>query len=159
VERFPGTFCFCEGDAAAVEALLHLAADLGGKGVRMSSQGKLLYHASAVMASNYFTALLDAALATAEQAEIPRDEALAALEPLVRATLANNFKVGPAAALTGPIARGDVGLVGRQYARLRQASPELAEVYRGMGLWTIGLAVRKSSIDAARAEQLRRVLA
>ena len=158
VAKFPGTFCFCEGDDEAAAALEAFAECLGGKPVRMSSAGKLLYHASAVMACNYMTGLLDAALATAEHAEIPRDQARDALEPLVRATLDNIFSHGTAEALTGPIARGDDRLVARQLADLDAADGKLGDIYRALGQWTIDLALRKAAIDEAKAECLRNAL-
>ena len=158
LEKFAGTYCFCEGDAPAVEMLETFSADLGGKPVRIGSSGKLLYHASAVMACNYFTALIDAALATAELAHVDRADALAALEPLVRATLDNVFAVGPAKALTGPIARGDVGLVERQYQAIKAADAQLGEIYRLLGLQAVDVALRKGTIDPQRADELRRLL-
>ncbi len=41
---------------------------------------------------------------------------LAAFEPLVRATVDHVFDLGPAAALTGPVARGDIATVSRHLA-------------------------------------------
>jgi predicted short-subunit dehydrogenase-like oxidoreductase (DUF2520 family) len=43
---------------------------------------------------------------------------LAAFEPLVRATVENVFELGPAAALTGPVARGDAATVERHLTAL-----------------------------------------
>lgn len=157
-ERFAGTFCFCEGDVPALETLMTLAADLHARPVKISSSEKLLYHASAVLASNYLIALLDAAGAMAEKAGITRADAAAALKPLIAATLANVRASGPEQALTGPIARGDVELVARQYADVAQADAKLGHIYRAMGDWTIDLALRKGTIDAARAEKLREAL-
>ena len=156
--KFAGTYCFCEGDDDAVAALAALAEAIGGKPVRISSQGKLLYHAAAVMACNYLIALLDAALATAEHADIPREQARDALEPLIRATLDNVLAQGPAEALTGPIARGDDQLIARQLADVEAADTKLGDIYRALGQWTIDLALRKGTIDEAKAELLRKAL-
>ncbi len=54
-------------------------------------------------------ALLGQVERLAGDADVP----LVAFEPLVRATLDHVFALGPAAALTGPVARGDVETVGR----------------------------------------------
>ncbi len=158
IAKFPGTYCFCEGDEPAVAELEAFARAIGGKPVRMSSAGKLLYHASAVMACNYLTALLDAALATAEKADIPRKQALDALEPLVRATLDNVFSRGPAGALTGPIARGDTKLVADQSRDVAAASEDLGLIYRVLGTWSVELALRSGAIDPDRADALRSIL-
>ncbi len=159
LNKLPGAYCFCEGDDAAVEVLEALAQAIGGKPVRMSAAGKLLYHASAVMACNYFTALMDAALATAGKAGIGRDDALAALEPLVRATMENVFSNGPEKALTGPIARGDEGLVARQFADIAGADENLGQIYQVLGGWAVDVALRKGTIDAEKAQALHKLFA
>ncbi len=157
LKKLPGAYCFCEGDEPAVEVLEDFARALGAKAVRMSAEGKLLYHASAVMACNYLTALLDAAIATAGLAGIGSDDALSALEPLVRATLDNVFTNGPAKALTGPIARGDDKLVARQLADVAAADKELGNLYRTLGRWTVDVALRKGTIDSEKAASLRKM--
>jgi len=158
LERFPGTHCFCEGDDAAVTVLEALAEAVGARPVRISTAGKSLYHAAAVMASNYLIALLDASLDSAEAAGIAREAALAALTPLVRATVENVADLGPAEALTGPIARGDEQLVARQLRDLVAARPELAAIYRTLGRRTVELALRKGSLDPQQAARLRALL-
>ena len=155
--KLPDAFCFCDGDDAAVAALTALAEAIGARPVRMSSAGKLLYHASAVMACNYLTALLDASLATAEHAEVPRDQAREALAPLIRATLENIFSLGTSKALTGPIARGDDALVARQYRDVAAADPALGEIYRALGHWTVGVALKKGTIGEPEAARLRAI--
>jgi predicted short-subunit dehydrogenase-like oxidoreductase (DUF2520 family) len=158
VSRFPGTFCFCEGDEPAATALENLAADLGGRPVRIKTEGKLLYHAAAVLASNCLVGLVDAALATARLAGIGQDDARAALAPLVGATAENVLRLGPAKALTGPVARGDHQLIQRQYAQLRQADVELAEIYRVLSRRIVQVALEKGTIAQAKAQALRDVL-
>ncbi|MCD4700031.1 MAG: DUF2520 domain-containing protein [Phycisphaerae bacterium] len=155
--KLPGSYCFCEGDERAVEALEDFARAVGGKPVRMEAKGKLLYHASAVMACNYFTALMDSALAAAGHAGIDRGDALSALEPLVRATMENVFANGPEKALTGPIARGDEKLVSRQFADISSADENLGDLYRALGLWTVDVALRKGTIDENKAKKLREI--
>ena len=158
VDRIEGTYFFIEGDDGAADALTGFASAVGGRPVRIATDAKLLYHASAVLASNYMVALQDAALSSSEAAGIDRGTATEALRPLLEATLANVVRDGPAAALTGPISRGDARLVARQVAAIEDASPELAKLYRAMGEWTIGLALRKGSIDADAADALRGAL-
>lgn len=158
LEKFPGTYCFCEGDDAAVAALMAFAEAVGGKPIRMPSSGKLLYHAAAVFASNYLAALLDASLTAAERAGIRRDDALAALAPLVRATADNVMAEGPVRALTGPIARGDEELIARQLREVSAADADLGRIYKLLGARAVELAVRKGTIDAAVADRLRKLL-
>ena len=103
-----------EGDGPAVAALMELAKAIGGRPVRMDSAGKALYHAGAAMACNHLSALMDAAAALLGAAGIDSQTAMAALGPRAAATLANVAEMGPAAALTGPVARGDAATVGRR---------------------------------------------
>jgi predicted short-subunit dehydrogenase-like oxidoreductase (DUF2520 family) len=153
-----GAYCFIEGDPPAVAALERLAADIGAKAVPIASSAKPLYHAAAVVACNYLTALLDAASALCARAGIEPATARAALAPLVRATLENVLAAGPEAALTGPVARGDEATVRRHLEALAGGDKELDELYRAMGRWTVALARRKGTIDPAQAQALRRVL-
>jgi len=91
------------------------------------------------------------------EAGVDHATAMAALLPLVRATLDNIEAVGPAAALTGPIARGDVETVRRHLRALRGNKYE--QIYRANGVCTVRLAQRKGSIDVRTAEEFRTLLA
>ncbi len=158
-EKLPGAYCFIEGDAAAVETLQRLARDIGAHPVPIASAAKPLYHAAAVMACNYLTSLMDAALTLCRQAGIDEQTAPKALEPLVRATLDNILAEGTQTqkALTGPIARGDLETV-RRHLKVLSGQEDLHEVYRALGLWTVALALRKGTIDPPKASALRRLL-
>ena len=155
----PGSYCFGEGDEAALAALEELGAAIGAHCVRIETRHKALYHAAAVMACNYLTGLLDAALALATTARIERRTAWQALEPLIRATVENISELGTEAALTGPIARGDTKTVAAHLAALDESAHELSGLYRALGSWTVDLALRKGSIEAADARSLREALA
>ena len=158
VKSMKGAHFFCEGDASAVSALKKLIRAIGGQAVELAGaavnpRAKALYHASACIASNYLVALMDAALATAQLAGLPADQAWAGLEKLVLATLNNISTVGPADALTGPIARGDVATVKKHLDALA-GNKELTGLYRAMGRWTVQLASRKGSIDKPTIRRL-----
>lgn len=158
IDGLAGVYWFCEGDEPAVKVLNDLIAAIGGTPVGIALEQKPLYHAAAVFACNYLIALMDMALATAGGAGVESQTAWKALEPLVKNTVANIGELGPAAALTGPIARGDTETVARHLDALREYDPELAGLYSAFGRWTIELARRKGSIDEAAAEALRNVL-
>jgi len=155
----PGSFCFGEGDEVALAALEELGAAIGARCVRIETAHKALYHAAAVMACNYLTGLLDAALSLATSAGIERRTAWQALEPLIRATVDNISELGTEAALTGPIARGDQTTVRTHLAALDRSAGELSDLYRALGSWTVGLALRKGSIEEAAARSLLETLA
>jgi predicted short-subunit dehydrogenase-like oxidoreductase (DUF2520 family) len=158
VEALPGTCCFYEGDEAALPLVEDLIRRVGMRPVKIEVSAKVLYHAAAVMASNYLVAIMDAALAVAEKAGIERSIAWPAFEPLVLSTIANISKIGPAEALTGPIARGDVETVKRHLQSLDLMDRSLASLYRALGRYSVELAVRKGSISSETAEKLLSVL-
>ncbi len=158
IDGLAGVYWFSEGDEPAVKVLNDLIVAIGGKPVGISLEQKPLYHAAAVFACNYLAALMDIALATVGGAGVESRTAWEALEPLVRNTVTNIGKLGPPAALTGPIARGDTETVVRHLNALREYDPELAKLYSAFGRWTIELARRKGSIDESTAEALRDVL-
>jgi predicted short-subunit dehydrogenase-like oxidoreductase (DUF2520 family) len=71
----------------------------------------------------------------------------------MRGTLAN-LELGPAAALTGPIRRGDAATVRRHLAALE---PEERRLYRELGLVALRLA-RQDGLAPALAEAVEQAL-
>ena len=59
--------------------------------------------------------------------------ALAIYGPLIEGTLGNARALGVRAALTGPIARGDVGTLEAHLAALRAHAPDVLDLYRAVG--------------------------
>lgn len=148
VKHFAGTYCGAEGDPLALDILRDAFAAIGAEWVVIDRDLKILYHAAAVMASNYLVTLLDLAQQTYIKAGIAPDQALQLMGPLVRETVDNVFRYGPAKALTGPIARGDMQTVERQSKALQASNPQHAQLYDQMVGLTIELAKRKH--DAAK---------
>ncbi|MBT3201582.1 MAG: DUF2520 domain-containing protein [Phycisphaerales bacterium] len=158
IEKFAGTYCFCEGDPAATDELMSLAGDIGGKPRLIKSEGKVLYHAAACMASNYFVTLTEAAMALCDTAGIDRQTAWDALSPLVSATLDNVTKLGPTAALTGPIARGDAETIARHIDALDACDADLQAFYRIAGRLTLQLAMNRNNRDQASDNAIAKTL-
>lgn len=99
---------------AGDELVRAVVADLDGHVVEVTDEGRAAYHAAACIASNHLVGLLGQAERVAAAAGVP----LAAYLDLVRGTLDNVERLGPAAALTGPVARGDRATVARHLAAL-----------------------------------------
>jgi predicted short-subunit dehydrogenase-like oxidoreductase (DUF2520 family) len=139
------------GDPQVVDWARSLIRQLGGKALAIDPKHWQHYHAAAVMASNYQVALVDAALELMEAAGVARGPALEALAPLVRTSIENVLALGPEAALTGPIRRGDLGTVQRHVHALESATVETRNLYAFAGLRTLALARRAGlSVDAAQ---------
>lgn len=101
---------------------------------------------------------MDSAIALAENAGIDRTTAWSSLKPLVISTLGNITRMGTTDSLIGPIARGDVKTISRHLRDLVLMGEPLASVYRTMGLYTVEMAIRKKSITAAKAAEIKDLL-
>jgi predicted short-subunit dehydrogenase-like oxidoreductase (DUF2520 family) len=140
---FDGTFCGVEGDAAALAVLLPAFEAIGARPVQIDPAAKTVYHAAAVFASNYLVTVMDAALRAYEAAGIPADVARELARPLATETLANVLRLGPEAALSGPIARGDAATVARQHAAVTAWDGPTGDLYDALATATWDLARRK----------------
>lgn len=158
-DRFAGTACAVDGDAAAVERLERFVREIGGRPLRVRTGRKALYHAGAVFASNYVVATLDAALRLFEAAGVERGEAISSLSSLAEGTLANVRAVGIPEALTGPIERGDAETVRRHRAALAEEAPDLSPVYAALARRTVEMARAKGAIGPEAARRLEEELA
>ena len=141
--EFAGTFCGIEGDAAALALLGPAFETIGARLVPIDGAAKTVYHAAAVFASNYLTTVLDAALRAYQAAGIPEAVARELAQPLATETLANVFRLGPAAALSGPVARGDLATVARQEQALLDWDDATGRLYGALVPLTTDLARRK----------------
>ncbi|MBM3359683.1 MAG: DUF2520 domain-containing protein [Betaproteobacteria bacterium] len=157
VRSFAGTFCSAEGDPGALAVLRPAFEEIGARVFDIATGLKSIYHAGGVFACNYLVALIEAAVRAHEQAGIARADSLQALEPMVRETVDAIFAQGPARALTGPIARGDVETVKRQLAAVDAWDAGAGAIYRSLGLVAVDVA-QAAGLDAARADELRSAL-
>jgi predicted short-subunit dehydrogenase-like oxidoreductase (DUF2520 family) len=139
---FAGTWCGIEGDPRALALLEPALAAIGARTVAIDPAAKTVYHAASVFASNYLVTVLDAALRAYQAAGIPEPVARELARPLAIETLENVFRLGPRAALSGPIARGDVATVARQQAALDGWDPATGSLYRALAEATTSLAGR-----------------
>ncbi len=157
LRSLPGSTFAIEGDGPLDSTLEEMARTLGGRPIRLPPGSKTLYHASAVLACNYLVTLVQRATDLWETFGVPPDEALSALLPLLRGTVASLGRVGLPGALTGPIARGDVGTVQRHLEVLARTAPALVDVYCQLGMQTIPIAMARGSLAKGPAEQLQRL--
>jgi predicted short-subunit dehydrogenase-like oxidoreductase (DUF2520 family) len=98
-----------------------LAVDLGGRAV--ADTDRVLHHAAATIAANHLVALLGQVERVAAAAGVPLEAYLA----LARRALEDVARLGPAAALTGPVRRGDEATVARHLAALDPAERPVYE--------------------------------
>jgi predicted short-subunit dehydrogenase-like oxidoreductase (DUF2520 family) len=120
-----------EGDSAALRAGARIVRDLGAKAFSISKNRKLAYHAWGAFTSPLLIALLMTGEKVARAAGFSSAEARSKMIPIVRQTLANYAKLGPAGAFSGPIVRGDAQVV-RQHLRELKKIPGAEEVYAAL---------------------------
>ena len=152
-DRLRGASFGVEGEGAARALAERLVRACGGRVLAIGPGGKALYHAAAVFASNYAVALLAVAERLMRKAGVEED-ARAALAGLAAGAVDNVAALGPAAALTGPVARGDAATVELHLARLSGAERSL---YCLLGRQALELAVERG-MDRASAARLRELL-
>jgi predicted short-subunit dehydrogenase-like oxidoreductase (DUF2520 family) len=117
------------GDEAALGVARRLARALGGTPIRVRPSGRVLYHAAAALTSGGVATILSLAEDAMVRAGLPRGAARRGLLALLAGTAANAAAMGPRAALTGPIARGDGGTIRRHRRALRALGPDAVRLY------------------------------
>jgi predicted short-subunit dehydrogenase-like oxidoreductase (DUF2520 family) len=162
VINIPGSYFRIEADPEAEATAKELVQAMGGIELLMPKWSKdgtspALYHAGAVTVSNYFVALVDYGLRFYETLGADKQEALKALLPLIRATLKNIESVGIPAALTGPIARGDVETVRDHLEAMRKKAPQLLGLYCSLAQQALATA-QQQGLQEAKAEELSKLI-
>ncbi len=145
---FAGTYCGVEGDQRALDILGNAFSAIGAQLVPIDADSKVLYHSAAVFASNYLTTLIDVAQAAYVKSGIPGDVALKLMEQLVRESVDNIFRLGPANALSGPIARGDTATVEKQQIAVSGWDQAYGDLYEQFAKLTVELAARRHKPEA-----------
>lgn len=143
-EALAGAFVGIDGDALAIDMLTHLATTLGMEHFRLDDTARPAYHAAAAAAANFVVTSLAVSGDLFESCGIdPRVS-----RPLVQRAIANAFDKGPAASLTGPIARGDIETVIGHLTAAHQVSEHVGRQFK--------LMAEATAIRAGREEDLHR---
>lgn len=131
---------------------------IGGQAFLVPESAKPLYHLAATVASNLFVALQSQASELLRQAVNSADleQAVQLLSPLLTTSLRNIVERGPQAALTGPVARGDVGTVRAHLSLLERQPARVQLTYRALSLQALSLAAPR--LDNEAVQTLRHIL-
>ena len=149
---FSGTFFTADGDAEAVAAVKELLSQKGNPVSVIEPSFKKKYHMAASTASNLVVGLIQMALDALKECGFSQDTALAMLTPLIEGNVKNICEKGTAAALTGPVERGDAETV---KAHLQQLTGERREIYRLLSRQLMGVAqVKNETRDYSNLETL-----
>lgn len=128
-----------DGDEAAWSVGEALVVEMGAEPVRIPDSARPLYHTALAHGANHLVTLV------AEASDLLREAGVGdparMLGPLLSAALDNALRHGDRA-LTGPVARGDVGTVRAHLRVLAEHAPHMLSTYRALAART-----------AARAEE------
>lgn len=143
-----------EGDTPAVRMARQIARSLGAVPVHIEGSKKPLYHAAGALAAGNVLALLEAATRLMTAAGMKRREAVRALLPLTRQVLENFERLGPRAAWTGPLSRGDYGVVAAHMEAMKDLPPEFAETYEAVNRLAASVLAQDSAVMQAELEKI-----
>jgi predicted short-subunit dehydrogenase-like oxidoreductase (DUF2520 family) len=146
--RLPATVFGCTGADEVRPVVEGLVTDLQARTVWIDEEHRARYHAALAHGANHLVTLVQQAseLLRGAGVDAPAD----VVRPLMQAALDNALAYGDAA-LTGPIARGDVQTVREHLLTLAAAPPETLESYVAMGRATASRAAFDGRLDPARA--------
>lgn len=148
-QQFAGTVCALEGDEAAVATATGAFSAIGGQCFWLASTDKPLYHGAAVFASNFLPVLQAVASQLWQGSGVPAALCPQLAQGFLRRVSANVLALGPAAALTGPAARGDWAVVSAQADAMHRLDPVLGAAYLALSELAGRLARQGVTINAA----------
>jgi len=158
IDNLPGSTFALEAEGPLLNTLKEMAGALEGRWIKLGAGDKAAYHAAAVMTCNYLVTLVKLATDLWDSFGVPRQQAIQALLPLLKGTLNNIESLSVPQALTGPIARGDVGTVQIHLNTLKDNAPSILPAYCELGLQTIPLAIAKGKLGQDQAKELEELL-
>ena len=132
-----------------------LVVEMGGEPVWVEEGSRALYHAALAHGANHLVTLVAQTLDLLSSAGVSEPAVIA--RPLLTAALDNALREGDAA-LTGPIARGDVATVRAHLVELEGADEVTLAAYLALARATLERAFVRGTVDATRAEEIGRLL-
>jgi len=137
-----------EGDPTAVRVARRIVRDLGGQSFAIAETRKAAYHAWSAFTSPWLLSFLVTAERVAAAAGMRPAEARRRMLPIVRQTLENYEKRGPARSFSGPIIRGDASTLAK-HLRVLRTLPDARSVY---------LALAKSALQNLPVRNRRQLM-
>lgn len=130
-----------EGDSEKKDELRALFVGLGNQVLVLEAREKIRYHAAAVMASNLVLGLAETAMEELTVCGFSKEQARAALAPLMLGNVNHLLEDGIEQALTGPVERSDTGTV---EAHMEVLQGDNLKIYRSLSKKALSIAKRKN---------------
>lgn len=157
-KSLPGSTFGVTCEASLEEWARGLVGALDGRTLMVPDEDKVLYHAAAAIACNLLAMVEYGAFVISRKLGFSDESSAGALTPLAAATVENVSRLGPADALTGPLARGDEETLRAHLTALEALDPELAGMYRAVSRWGLELVEERGELPAEKIERMRRLL-
>ena len=132
VPPLEGKLFAIEGDLVALRTARKIARELGAAPTPIEPKKKPLYHAAGALAAGHTLVVIESAVQLLVSLGIKRSEAIRALLPMTKQVLQNYERLGPRAAWTGPLSRGDYEVVAKHLNVLQDYSPEYKQAYEAL---------------------------
>lgn len=148
-----------QGADEAMPRLEEMARRAGLVAVRMDEAAdRITYHSACALAANGLTALADLAQHLFARCGFDGEARAVLVDALMRGALDAVHAEGPAAALTGPVQRGDADTVARHVAALSAGAPDALAAYRSLMEHAATLAARGGRLAPDQAAAMARRL-
>lgn len=154
----PGCTVGIEADEALLGPLEALARSIGCVPLSLPAGVRPLYHASAYYVGPFLIALLKEGANLWAHFGASERQAMEALLPLLRGTVAAVQDAGLARGMGGCVARGDMGTIQKHLASLQHLESAAADLYRELALRNVPLALERGTINSGRARQIEALL-
>lgn len=158
IQNIPGSYFGVTADSRVRKFSSDIVRDLQGIPIYITPEQKPLYHAAACIASNYLVSLMSVVESLYLSIGLSEKDARRAYLPLVYGSLNNISKQGCPNALTGPIARGDLGTVQKHLDAITHHLPGWSSLYASLGTIAVKLARQKGTLSPRQAKKIMELL-
>lgn len=155
-ELLRGAWVGVDGHPDARATSRRLAGHVGARTIDIPVGGKPTYHAAAVFSANFPIVLAAIAAELMESIGVPAKSSESAVHSLMTAALSNAAGKSPAEALTGPVVRGDAGMI-RKHLDALAGDDRALGVYRRLSLAALRIAKERGT-DPVALVQMERML-
>ncbi|WP_244064547.1 Rossmann-like and DUF2520 domain-containing protein [Bradyrhizobium sp. Ce-3] len=158
LEGLRGCTVGIEADGDFRHDLERLAASIGCEPMALPAGVRALYHASAYYVGPFLISLLKEGVDLWKSFGASEADALRAMMPLLRGTVAAVLDGGLANGMGGCVARGDVGTIVKHLRVLDERFPTSGALYRELALRNVPLGIERGTLSAPRAAEIERLL-
>jgi len=158
LEGLRGCTVGIEADGDFRRELELLAAGIGCEPLALPPGVRALYHASAYYVGPFLIALLKEGVELWKSFGASETEALRAMMPLLRGTVAAVLDGGLANGMGGCVARGDIGTILKHLDALDARFPASGALYRELALRNVPLGIERGTLGATRAAEIENLL-